>query len=316
MKLQKVILLSGQIVCLMLFGSLYAHSQDATMQFDCKQSFEYFAYGIQEEITEVDQLTVSWVSQYEMPITDTENRRLSYRQTRVLFSRTVNGNQEIWLRLSVSPNPYDEPVFGVYRVQDGSLTLIPRRLGDSFTMANELTVDNNGTIWATVNQFVFDRVLLVPGSNIFPTTFASLASFDDMTSEFVPVSVSPQVQFRSDLRSYNPRTQLILNSDGQLWVFFNNEDVYLLNTTTRTFTLTPSIQEIEGRFFRSLEPTLDGSAIVDLIPTSDVPSQQAPALPIEDTVFELSPNIGEIQNVPAPPIPLYPGLPRVIAYGS
>ncbi|MEM6530418.1 MAG: hypothetical protein AAF653_19115, partial [Chloroflexota bacterium] len=94
-----------------------AYAEDDGIKFDCLQSFDYFAYAIQEDLTRDDELDISWIPQYEFPETNEKGDRI-YHFNRVLFSRTVNGGQEIWLELGSTPRLYDEPVFGIYHVSD------------------------------------------------------------------------------------------------------------------------------------------------------------------------------------------------------
>jgi hypothetical protein len=137
MGISRSIFICWLVIVAILLGVPSVGAQSDTVLFECTQSFEYFAYGIQEDITEADQLDIVWVPQYELPETDeSSGRTLNYYATRVLLSHIVDGDQEIWLGLDALPNVYGEPVFGKYRVNEDSLTIVPRRLGDFLCYIN------------------------------------------------------------------------------------------------------------------------------------------------------------------------------------
>lgn len=295
-----------------VFVNPAVNAQNEVVMFDCLQSFEYFAYAIQEDLTETDKLDITWVPQYQLPITNDSGQIISYRGTRVLLSRTVRDNQEIWLQLNGVSNSYEDPAFGIYHVSDNTLTLVSGRVGNSedVTKVNELTVGLNGTIWASTDQFIFENIIVLPGmDNPFPASYASVATYVETNNRFVSVSESPQIPFRTDAREWDPLTQIVVDSNGILWVFLVRGEVYQFDPTTNTF---PLSEEFSDMVFQSVSPTFRSSIFIDILPEVGSPSPFPSSLPVSDTFFEFFPGTGEILDIPASPILLRTGLPVLI----
>jgi len=310
-----VIPITALLIAAFALGDLSVAAQDEAVTFECIQSFEYFAYAIQqEEISEADQLDITWIPQYQFPEPNETGEELIWSgwSVRVLFSRTVNGKQEIWLAIRAYPQVYDQPMFGVYHVDDGSLTLVPRRIGEEFSvsMANELMVDDNGTIWASTGQYTGERILILPGmEDPYPSTYASVAVFDDAIRRFVPFSSVPQISVEfSDESGWERRvdvnrTQLVIDANGVPWLFTEANDVYRFDSTTNTFQW---VQQLDETFYIRVLAMLDDNMLIFRRARSEE-FIWAQVLPVEEYIFELNPITGELQGIPKPPIALDTG---------
>jgi len=307
MNISKINLMFCLTVMAVLLGVPTVSAQNDAITFQCIQSFEAFAYGIQEDFTDADQLDIVWIPQYELPDNDGATE---YLGANTLFSRIINGKQEIWLVLGTFPIVYDEPMFGVYHINDDTLRLVPRPMGDetSVSIAFAPMVDNSAAIWSSTTQYTPQGVAVLPGmENPYPSSYASVAIFDESKSEFLSFNDSPHIPFVPNTRQENLPGQLRLDSNGILWLFTETDDIYQFDSISRTFQLTAQLDE---RRWGRITPTLDGSFLI-LLGTSDEYSF-GEFRPLDEFMFELLPNTGELNSLPTPPILLNTLMPAFV----
>ena len=73
-------------------------TEEAT--FECVNSFEYYAYGMQGfEISSDDELHVQWQPRYEIARIIVDGTEIRYDGAEVVFSRIRDDRQEVWVKL-------------------------------------------------------------------------------------------------------------------------------------------------------------------------------------------------------------------------
>ncbi len=191
----------------------------------CYNSFQEFAYILPEYHEYRSGLpTEPWKIESNFPSELVKDYDIQWPNIRVMFSRSVNGNPEIWL---ANPSRFledDAQSIFVYHPESGEWFTIPDNVEDTNTFIRGVYQAGNGTIWGWNG---WEQSTIEQNSPVF-------SIFNEQTKqfEFIPGMLERPMTDEGKNISHGA----LFDSQGNIWILVSNDGLYLYDPVSQTTT--------------------------------------------------------------------------------
>ncbi len=190
----------------------------------CYDSFEEFAYGLPETYSHEPLLpTDPWQIDATFPDELMGEYHVLGLGIEVMFARSVNGNQEIWLGRPRRHLKGDIKSVLIYQPALQEWQYVSDTIEGTDVFISGIFLTNDGTIWG-INTW--------RGDNTSPNKGPVLSKFNEETRQFEFAPGILEISFTYEQRFIN--VEVIVDQQNKIWVFVANDGIYYYDPISQT----------------------------------------------------------------------------------